>query len=461
MATKDYDLVVLGGGNSFGLVTEAANAGERVALIEQDLLGGTCPNRGCIPSKLLLGYSHVADRIRGADRFHIDADLSAIDGPALLNETFTATRKTDAKLESILPANVTLYRGRGRFVDVREIEVEDQRVRGERVVVATGSRPRRPDVPGLAGTPYWTSDNLFQMNELPKSLALVGGGCIGVEMGNFLHGVGVDVTVIHWTTDLMERADEDARRLLTKGFTSRVPTLLESSVTRVTHADDQFTLEVTHEDGTIKSLVVERLLYAIGRVPNSNDVGFENAGIEVDERGFLVTDDHLQTTAAGVYAMGDVVGNYMLTHSATFEGAYLTRKFLEGETDPIQYGAVPAACFTTPEVASAGQPEHALRASGIDYLKASVPYTSAAKGRALKEQHGLCKLLLDLEGKILGCHIVGEHASVLLHEVIPVMRWRNHISSLTDIIHVHPSLSEIVRNAARKAKAQLGQVATA
>ena len=461
MESMNFDLVVLGGGNSFGLVSEMANAGKTVALIEQDLLGGTCPNRGCIPSKLLLGYSHVADQVRGADRFHIDADLNAINGPALLSETFTATRQTDGKLENALSDNVTLLRGRGRFVGERELEVAGQRVRGERVVIATGSRPRRPDVPGLAGTPYWTSDDLFQMDELPKSLALVGGGCIGVEMGNFLHGVGVDVTVIHWTSELMERTDEDARRLLTQGFTSRVPTLLESSVTRVSHADDRFTLEVTHKDGSVKSLEVERLLYAIGRVPNSNDVGFAEAGIEVDERGFLATDHHLQTTAEGVYGLGDVVGNYMLTHSATFEGAYLTRKFLEGETDGIDYGAVPAACFTTPEVAGAGQPEHALREAGIEYIKAAVPYTSAAKGRALKEQHGLCKLLLDLEGRILGCHIVGENASILLHEVIPVMRWRNHISSLTDIIHVHPSLSEVVRNAARRAKAKLHQAVKA
>ena len=216
-----------------------------------------------------------------------------------------------------------------------------------------------------------------------------------------------------------------------------------------------FTVEITDADGDTENLEVERLLYAVGRVPNSDDLGLESAGIEVDARGYLVTDEHLQTTAEGVYGLGDVVGNHALTHAATFEGAYLARKFTRAETAPLDYGAMPSACFTTPELAAAGATEQSLREQGVDYVAASVPYTSAAKGRALKEEHGFCKLLLDPDGKILGCHIVGEHASVLLHEVIPVMRWRNHISSLTEIIHVHPSLSEVVRNAARKARDML------
>ncbi|MDJ0973441.1 MAG: NAD(P)/FAD-dependent oxidoreductase [Planctomycetota bacterium] len=461
MPATPYDLVVLGGGNAFGLVTEAANAGLRVALIEKDLLGGTCPNRGCIPTKLLLGYADVANAVRRADRFHVDADLKGIDGRALLAETFGATRQTDGKLERALPDNVTLYRGRGRFVGERELEVNGERVRGERVVVSTGSRPRRLDVPGLAGTPYWTSDDLFQMDELPQSIAIVGGGCIGVEMGSFLNGVGVDVTVIHRDAQLFDYADAELRAKLTKAFTARVPTMLESTVTRVEHDARGFTIHVEGPDGTTTARTVERLLYAVGRVPNADDIGLELAGIETTERGHLKVDGHLQTTAEGVYGLGDVVGNYMLTHTATFEGAYLARTFLEGETAPIDYGAVPAACFTTPELAWAGPTEQQLQAKGIEYLSASVPYTSAAKGRALKEEHGLCKLLFEPDGTLLAAHIVGEHASILLHEVIPVLKWRPHISSLTDIIHVHPSLSEVVRNAARKAKAMLKEAVPA
>lgn len=455
MTTLSFDLVVLGGGNAFGLVTEAAEAGLRVALIEKDLLGGTCPNRGCVPSKLLLGYADAANAVRRAGRFYVDAALEGIDGRALLAETFQATRQTDAKLERALPDSVTLFRGRGRFVGERTLEVGDTRVRGERVVIATGSRPRRLEVPGLAETPYWTSDDLFRMETLPSSIAIVGGGCIGVEMGSFLHGVGVDVTVVHREAQLVEHTDEDVRSTLTKAFTARVPTRLASTVTHVAHGEEGFTIEVDGPDGESTSLTVERLLYAIGRVPNTEHLGLEQAGVEVTEAGHLETDGRLRTTAAGVYGLGDVAGNHMLTHTATYEAAYLARSFLEGEQPPIDYGAVPAACFTTPEAAYMGPTEEELRRRGVDYIAASVPYTSAAKGRALKEEHGLCKLLLDREGAILACHIVGEHASILLHEVIPVMRWRNHISSLTDIIHIHPSLSEVVRNAARKAKSQL------
>jgi dihydrolipoamide dehydrogenase len=161
----------------------------------------------------------------------------------------------------------------------------------------------------------------------------------------------------------------------------------------------------------------------------------------------------MRTSVEGVYALGDVIGRYSFTHSAAFEAQYLSRKLLQGETEPIEYGHMPHAVFSHPEVAGIGATEQDLRADGVDYRRASLPYTTAAKGRAIKEEHGLCKFLLAPSGEILGFHVVGRDASILLHQVIPVMKWRNHISSITGIIHVHPSLPEVVRNTARKAAA--------
>lgn len=451
----DYDLIVIGGGNAIGLVRDAGAAGQRVALIEEDLLGGTCPNRGCVPSKLLLGYADAAHAVRDAGRFHVEARLGAIDGDALLAETFGATRRTDGRAERGLPEHVTLFRGRGRFVGPHEVEVDGQRLKAPRIVIGTGARPRRPDLEGIGALPYWTSREVFRMDTLPASIVIVGGGFIGVEMATFFHGVGVPTTLIHRDAELMGAADRELRARFTEAFTGRVPTHLRTEVEAVRHDGTGFAIDLRDAGGSQTTLEAERVLFAIGRVPNADDLGLEHAGIVRNERGAIQVDGHLRTNVEGVYALGDVNGNFAFTHAASYEAQYLSRVFLEGETAPIDYGAMPSASFSRPEYASIGATEQDLERDQVPYVAASVPYTSAAKGRAIKEADGACKFLLAPSGEILGCHILGEHASVLIHEVIPVMRWRNHISSLTEIIHIHPALSEVVRNAARKARDRL------
>ncbi len=456
MESEQFDLVVLGGGNAITVAIEAARAGQRVAVVEEGPLGGTCPNRGCIPTKLLIGYAERAQAVREAGRFHVDAHLEAIDGPALLRETFDATRQTDGKIASALPDSATLVRARGRFVGERTIEADGRRLQGTRVVVATGGRPRRTApgaVPGLDDTPYWTSRDVFDLEDLPTSIVVVGGGYIGCELAHFFHGVGVETTLVHRSERLLPAEDEDVRAVFQTGFVARVPTLLDTNVVDVAY--DGRTFDVTIEGPTARrTLRSAALLYAIGRVPNADAIGADIAGIATDARGFITVDDHLRTSAAGVYAMGDVTGGYQFTHSAAREATYLADALVRNAEGPLDLGPVPHAVFSEPEVAGVGATEADLAAGGVAFRAASVPYIAAAKGRAIKEAHGLCKFLVAPgTGEILGCHIVGRDASILLHEVIPVMRWRNRIDSLTDIIHIHPSLSEVVRNAARKAAA--------
>lgn len=466
MEPQHFDLIVIGGGNAIALARNAAQAGRRVAVIERDLLGGTCPNRGCIPSKLLLGYAHVAHTIRDAARFHIDAELRSIDGDALLAETRASTiEATDPWFADNLPEGLTLFRGHGRFVGERTVEVTadldgtptTHRLTAETVVIGTGSRPRRPQLG--KSVPYWTSRDVFSLEHLPRSLVIVGGGYIGCELAHFFHAVGVPTRLLHRGPELMEATDRDVRSRFTEAFVERVPTRLETDVVEVEVLRDEsgrrFALTVEGPDGDRERLETDELLYAIGRVPNSDQLGCEAGGVELDARGHVVIDDHLRTSAEGVYALGDVTGGYQFTHSASKEAQYLEQVLLHGHDEPLDYGPMPAAAFTHPEVASVGRTQDELDESGEEYLVASAPYTSAAKGRAMKERHGLVKFLFRPSGEILGCHIVGEQASVLLHEVIPVMKWRNHVSSLTEIIHVHPSLPEVVRNAARKAHAML------
>jgi len=447
MMQENYDLVVVGGGNAITLAIEAGKAGRTVAVIEEGPLGGTCPNRGCIPSKLLIGYAEVAETVRDAGRFHMEASLGHIDTARLLKETFDATRQTDGKISGNLPDPVTLIRGHGTFISNKTVLVNGIEVTGETIVIATGGRPRRPK---LDGVPYWTSDDVFNLTETPRSITIVGGGYIGVELAHFFHGVGVETTVVNRGGKLLRAEDEEIRDVFCKGFTARIPVKLNTSFSNIEYRDGMFNLNLKSKTGEERSHSSEALLFAIGRVPNTDSLGLQNTTIKMNANGYINVDDYMRTTVDGVFAMGDVIGRHFFTHSASFESAYLGRQLLEGQNEPIDYGPMPHAIFSCPQIAGVGATEQALQAAGTAYKRMSLPYSTAAKGRALKEEYGLCKFLIDPEGKILGCHIVGHEASTLLHQVIPVMKWRNHISSLTEIIYIHPSLPEVIRNTARK-----------
>jgi len=217
-----------------------------------------------------------------------------------------------------------------------------------------------------------------------------------------------------------------------------------------------FTIETTSPDGPA-TITAERLLFTLGRDPNTDCIGIEHSGIELDERGFIKTSDHLATSAENVWALGDVIGGPQFTHTAAWEAKYLERLLLDGEDVPIDYAPVPHAVFSRPEVAGVGATEQELKASGAPYHAAALPYSTAAKGRAIKEAHGLCKILVAPDGELLGVNIVGHDASVLIHQAIMAMRWKPHIDALTDIIYIHPSLPEVVRNTARRAAAMVNE----
>ncbi len=453
MNDPKFDLIVLGGGNATSLAMRAAEAGWRVALVEGDLLGGACPNRGCVPSKLLLGFAEVATTIRHAARFHMEAQLSGIDVETIRSETQAATIKVvDGRIAAKLPDNCTLFRGFGRFVGNRQIEVNGKVIEGEKILVATGSRPTVPK--RFENFPVWTSDDVFNMDAVPRSIVIIGGGYIACELAWFFASVGVETTVLVRRDELLSAEDREVRALFKEGFCQEVNVKFKTTVATAKEVDGGIELDLLTKGAggeETSKLTAERVLVATGRESTTDKIDLDAAGIEADPKGFIVTDDHQRTSAEGVYALGDVTGRYFFTHAAAWEATYLGNAWLEGKEGAIDYGPMPHAVFSYPEVAGVGQTEDQLEAAGTPFLVGSVPYTSAAKGRAVKERHGLCKFLVSPDGAILGCHIVGHNASVLLHEVIPVMRWRNKIDSLTDMIHIHPSLSEVVRNAARVA----------
>ncbi len=440
---REFDLILLGAGNSADVYRAANAAGLKTAVIEKGPLGGTCPNRGCIPSKLLLAHADRADAIRDSKRFHIESKLESIDGDAILKDVREYTNRWDTVLEEALGEHITLFRGHGRFVDDHTIEVDGEKITADRIVIGTGARPRRLDL----GVPYMTSDEIFDLETMPESIVFVGGGFISAELAHFFAGVGVPTTILARDDRLLGREDEETSAVFCKAFGERVDVRYNTSLEKAEHDGHRYTLHLS--DGT--TLETAALVVAIGRVPNSDDLGLENTSIRTSAAGYIETDDFLRTSAPGVHALGDVAGKYFFTHTASLEAAYLGR-LLTGATDaPLDNGPVPHAVFTEPEMAAVGQTEDELKAAGTDYVKATLPFDKVTKGRAIKEEHGLAKLLVARDGTILGAHLVGANASILLHEIVAVMKWRNNVTSLTGMIHVHPSLNEVIGGVAGRA----------
>jgi mycothione reductase len=446
MSGANFDLIVFGGGNAISTAIECGQAGMKVALVERGPLGGTCPHRGCIPSKLLIGYADAAESVRAARKFGFQTTISLPDPDKILTETFGFTQKYDSILQEALGQNVTLFRGTGVLTGNYSLSVNGTEISAERVVLATGSRPRRPNFEG----PYWTSDDVFTLKKAPRSITIVGGGYIACELGHFFSGTGVETLQVVRGTKMLEREDEEIQELFQRGYTAQVPVRLETEVRSVKYDGAKFQIELAGKDGKASERISEALLFCIGRIPNTDQIGLEKTSLQRNAGGFIETDNRLRTSVPNVWVMGDIGGRFMYTHAANFESEYLAKQISGQSQDPIDYGPMPHAVFTSPETAGVGKTERELKAEKSSYLAAAIPYSNTTKGKAIKEEYGLCKLLIAPDRRILGCHIVGQQASILLHIVLPVMKWRNDIQSLVELIYIHPALGEVLRGAARK-----------
>lgn len=441
-----YDLIVIGGGRASGLAVAAAKAGKKVAIIERDRLGGACPNRGCVPSKLLIGYAETARRIREADRHFIKATLDKVDLERIFRETNHFSDGVDSRYESWFPEGTTLYRGVGKFIDNHTVEVNGEQLTAAEIVIATGAKPSPTPFPDL---PVWTSDNLFPLKgNVPKSIAIVGGGFIACELANFFEAVGVETHLLVRGERLLPQEDDEISAIFAEEFSKNVTVHYNTTITDAKHTDDKF--QLSFNDATNSSLETDALLYAIGRVPNTADLGIENTSIQKNERGFIPNNDYLETNVSGVYSVGDVSGRYQLQHAAAFEVNYLRQRLLKGDTSPIDYDfSMPHAVFSDPEVAGIGMTEQALKASGQAYVTVTVDWLASARSQSTRLTYPRTKLIVDPANyKILGCHLIGPESSTMLQTVIMLMHLDNDVRHLKTMIHIHPALSESLLEAA-------------
>jgi len=459
----EVDFLVIGSGSGLDVANAAVNRGQSVAVVEKGPLGGTCLNRGCIPSKMLLYHADVVETIERAGEFHIDA---AVNGVAFSEIVREVNEEVESDAESIRRGlrssdQHTLYEGEGRFVDERTVEVsggtdDGARVRADTVLVAAGTRPAIPDVDGIKSVDYMTSTEALQLETLPDHLVVVGGGYIAAELGHFFGTFGSDVTIIGRRPNLLPEADEEVAEAFTDRYRDRFTVHAGHAATAVSETGGEVTVEARPyeygEDGGVvdgESVTAtgDELLIAAGRRPNTDTLNLDAAGVETDDRGYVETDEYLRTTAEGVWALGDIVGEYLLKHSANHEAQAVVRNLFGDALQPVDYTAMPFAVFASPEVAGVGARESDLRAAGREYATRTYQYDETARGSAMKAD-GFVKVIIDLEGEILGCHIIGPQASDLVQEVVVAMKaGSGTVQDIRESVHIHPALSEVVQRA--------------
>ena len=447
---KTYDIIVIGAGRASNLARNAGEAGLKVAIIEKSKFGGTCPNRGCVPSKLLMGYAEVARSIKESSRHFIDATINHIDVAKIFEETNAYIETIDPAYRSRFNENVETYTGEASFVSNYIIKVNGEQLTAPKIVIATGTRPRE-----AGHEKAWTSDDIFPLvGKVPKSIIIVGGGFIACELGNFFDAVGVETKLLVRGQTLLNHEDKEISDIFKEQFTQHVDVAFNTSVEYVKHDENGFNLTLINKEHETTRYRSEALLYATGRVSNTDTLKLENTEIKVNERGFIVRDGHFETAVKGVYVVGDASGEHMLQHAAAMEVNHLEKVLLSGDKEIFRFKYMPHAVFTEPEVASVGMTEQEAKEANVIYVHSMTGWMASAKAMSLRIKYPKTKLLINPETyEILGCHMVGPHSATMMHQVLSIMHIDNDIRHLKEMLYIHPALSEALLPAAVEAVA--------
>jgi len=458
METSSFDVIVIGSGGGLKIARPAARLGLRVAVVEESACGGTCLNRGCIPSKMLVYPAEFTDKIRAAHRLNIVVPEPRVEFGALVSRI---TQTVDPMSQQLRQAcarqpNLEWIEGHARFTEGRSIRVGSRDLHGERIFIATGSRPTIPDIAGLASTPYMTGEQALRRTEPPQHLLVLGGGYIAVELGNAYRALGCRTTFLV-RSRLLRHEDREIGDAFTAAFRRRNTVLDCFQTESVEHDGRLFTIR--GQDGAGQRHVVQgdALLVANGVTPCTDRLGLENTAVRRTPAGHIEVDEFLRTAEPGVYALGDAVGHYLFRHTVNREGEYLMRSVFGGQTAlPLDYGPVPHAVFGDPEIAGVGLTEEEVRQRGLDYVVGRAAYADSNQGLARRLECGLCKILVDRATRgLLGAHLLGEEASNMIHMLILLMKMNGTLDDLLDMIFIHPALPEIVRDAARDAQTRM------
>jgi pyruvate/2-oxoglutarate dehydrogenase complex dihydrolipoamide dehydrogenase (E3) component len=446
--TQEFDAIVVGTGQAGpALAQRLSQEGLKTAVIERKLFGGTCVNVGCIPTNTLVGSARVAHMARRAGEFGV-----VLDGPVRVDMKQVKARKDEivrASNEGVTAwvegMGVTVIRGHARFVDRNTIQVGEQQLRAERNFLDVGARARVPDLEGLDGVDYLTNSTIMDVDTLPKHLIIVGGSYIGLEFAQVYRRFGSEVTVVEMTDRLIGRDDEDVsmavQEILEKeGVVFR---LKAECVELAAHADGvQIRVSCDKEPKVISG---SHLLLAVGRVPNTDDLGLEKAGVEVDARGFIQVDDQLRTNVPGIWALGEVNGRGAFTHTSYNDFEIVAANLFDDDARRVSERILCYGLFIDPPLGRVGLTEREVRESGRPALVGKRMMTQVARAREFGETQGFMKVLVDAESKrILGAAILGLNGDEAIHCLIDVMNADLPYTAITRSVHIHPTVAELI-----------------
>lgn len=442
-----YQVAIIGGGPAGYTAAEAAGkAGLSVVLFEKNSLGGVCLNEGCIPTKTLLYSAKVYDYGRHASKYGVNVSESSFDLPKIISRKAKVVRKLVLGIKAKLTAQqVTIISGEAYIVDKNTIRCADETYECEHLIICTGSQTVTPPIQGIEKVEYWTHRNALDNKELPHSLAIVGGGVIGMEFASFFSSLGVQVTVVEMMNEILNGIDRELAAALRTEYAKRgVKFLLGAKVTGLSQDEEGIHVCYQNADGA-GSVCADKLLMSVGRRPVMEGFGIENLNLERNERKNICVDAHLRTSVPGVYVCGDLNGVSLLAHTAVREAEIAVKDIL-GESEEMSYQAIPGVVYTNPEVASVGKTEENLQSEGIAYRVVKLPM--AYSGRFVAENegtNGILKVLVDDADTVLGVHILGNPASELI--VLGGMMVEEHrkLAYFKRFVFPHPTVSEIFR----------------
>jgi len=454
---KEYDYIAIGSGSALPVVTaiRQSHPNARIAVVDKDDPGGICLNRGCIPSKLLLYPAELVRTVQRTGEFGIQSMITTIDFPAVMQRMQTIIKSDRDAIQGELSNNPHLdyYHAVAEFVAPYTLKVADQTIKSKRIFLCTGSKPSLPPIKNLDKIPYLTSDTILSLDHLPESVAIIGGGYIAAEYGHFLSSMGSRVTIIGRNPRFIPEEEPEISALALRDLGKHLTILTNHDVQEAEKGPDN-KIRIKALNRTTKkevTVTADAVLVASGRGPNTDILHPELTGIKTDKNGWIVTNEYLESSQPGIWAFGDANGKFMFKHVANYEAKVVYANAVLKQKIPVDYRVIPHAVFSYPEIACVGLlEEEAKQKSGADaILIGFARYEDTAKGIAMGLKDNFVKVIVEKETMtILGAHIIGPHASVLIQEFVAVLSSPDPtINAITGTMHIHPALTEVIQQA--------------
>jgi mycothione reductase len=450
---KEYDVIIIGSGSGANLVNDALEHNKTVALVDKGPAGGTCLNVGCIPTKMIVYPADRIMEIREARKFGITANINAIDFASIMERMRQTVKRSHDNIQKVLDEaeSFDFYGGEAHFTTDYTLEVNGKTIKGKTIFIASGARPLIPPIKGIENLKYLTNESALQLTERPDSMLIIGGGYIAAEFAHFFEAMGTKVTIIQRNKRLVPEEEPEISELLMTALSRRMTIHTNTEAIEVRQTGTAATIIAKERDsGKQMEMNGQHVLIAAGRRSNADVLMVGNTGVKTDEKGYISVDEFFETSKKNIWAFGDAIGKKMFRHTANHEAELVWHNAVHGKKSRMNFLTVPHAVFSYPEIASVGlTEEQAIKLMGKEQvLVGKAMYTDVARGEAMMETEGFTKTVVHRKtGKILGYHIIGPQASILIQEVVNAMAGDGNLWTVAKGMHIHPALSEVVLKA--------------